>query len=305
MARTRTAETVGDFLPRMLQSLAGKKKYQENLVFFRWLNIVGDMLAAHVQPVRLDFRTLFLSADAPVWANELKYMLGTLKDKINGYVGEELVREIRFGSAAGRKRPSFKERSLTKERWQGPKKEERQAAEEACGAVADESVREAAARAMAQSLARTRQAAAAGDGACRRCGAPGGGTSRLCPACQRQRRQEKQDALRRILSERPWLRYHEVAKLLDVSPAFVMAERRRLVQEWASRLTFRDIIGAEERKLVMLFAAVSPGELTEEKARQVMGRLRFDLRPDWDKARAASGLRRRPVRAFRRRGQTT
>ena len=52
MARTRTAETVGDFLPRMLQSLAGKKKYQENLVFFRWPNIVGDMLAAHVQPDR-------------------------------------------------------------------------------------------------------------------------------------------------------------------------------------------------------------------------------------------------------------
>ena len=59
MTRTRTAETVGALLPRFLKSLPGKKKYQENLVFFHWRDIVGDVLAAHVTPVRLDFRTLF------------------------------------------------------------------------------------------------------------------------------------------------------------------------------------------------------------------------------------------------------
>ena len=283
MARTRTAETVGDFLPRFLKSLAGKKKYQENLVFLRWPHIVGETLAAHVQPVRFDFRTLFLTADAPVWANELKYMLGTLRDKINGYVGEELVREIRFGAGSGRRCAVHTEALSAKEDWEPPEEKERQRAEKACDEVADERVKEAAARAMAQSRARRRQAAALGGGLCQRCGAPGGGRERLCPACQRRRREEKRIALRRIFSETPWLRYHEVAKLLDASPDFVLAERRRLAQEWAGRLTQREGIGDEEKKLVMLFAAIPPAELTEEKARQVMTCLRFDLRPDWGK----------------------
>ena len=60
----------------------------------------------------------------------------------------------------------------------------------------------------------------------------------------------------------------------------MLAERRRLAQEWAGRLTQREGIGDEEKKLVMLFSGVPPAELTEEKARQVMTRLRFDLRPD-------------------------
>lgn len=303
MKRTRTAETVGAFLPRFLSSFAGKKKYQENFVFFHWADIVGDVLAAHVQPVRLDFHTLFLAADAPVWANELTYMRGTLRDKINGYVGEELVREIRFGPALGRRRVFSPAPAVKREGWQGPDEGEKQAAQAACEAVADDRVRDAAARAMAQSLARRRQATAAGDAPCRRCGVPGGGTRGFCSACQRQRKEEKRIALRRILSERPWLRYHEVAKLLDVSAAFVLAERRRLAQEWAGRLTRREEIGEEEKKLVMLFSTISPNELTETKARQVMTRLRFDLRADFTKAAREKTPRRYVFRAFRRNGR--
>ncbi|MGP1366235.1 MAG: DUF721 domain-containing protein [Schwartzia sp. (in: firmicutes)] len=298
MARTRTAETVGEFLPRFLHSFAGKKKYQEHLVFLRWPDIVGEMLAAHVKPVRFDFRTLFLCADAPVWAQELQYMLGTLRDKINGYVGAELVREIRFGAGIGRKRVAFSAPLVEKATWQPPEERERQRAETACGVVEEERVRAAAARAMAQSLARTRQEAAAGGGACLRCGAPGGGKARLCPACVRQRRKEKRAALRRILEEKPWIRYHEAAKLLDVSPDFVLSERRRLVQAWASRLTIKDDIGEEEKRLAMLFASLPPEALTEEKVRQVMHRLRFDLRPDWEKAKAEKTLRRPKIRPF-------
>ena len=302
MTRMRTAETVGALLPRFLKSLPGKKKYQENLVFFHWRDIVGDVLAAHVTPVRLDFRTLFLTADAPAWAHELTYMQGTLKDKINRYVGDDLVRDIRFGSAGG-KRCAFSPSSVAvRAKWQGPDEGEKKAAEAACGAVDDERVRRAIARAMAQSLARRRQAMEAGEVPCRRCGVPGGGVRGLCPACQRARAQEKRRALRRLLSERPWLRYHEVAKLLDASAAFVLAERRRLAQEWASRLTWREEIGEAEKRLVMLFSVISPDELTDEKVRQVMTRLRFDLRPG-EKASREKAPRRYFLRTFRRKGK--
>lgn len=298
MARTNTVEAAGDFLPRFIGSLAGKKKFQENFVFFHWEKIVGSMLAAHVKPMRLDFRTLLLAADTPVWANELRYMERSLIDKVNGYVGEELVKAVRFSSSNGRTWPASLKKKLAPKTWLAPEEEEKKQAADICAAVQDSEVQDALARAMAQAIARQRQAIAAGGEICPRCGALSAGRS-LCPSCERRERQEKRRHIRRLLLSQPWLRYHEINKAVPCSPDLAMAARWELAQELSSRVIMGDETSDDARRLAMLVASLTPEKLSAEKLHQILRRLRFDLRPNVTYLPSRDGGCRRPVRSWR------
>jgi predicted nucleic acid-binding Zn ribbon protein len=51
-------------------------------VFGRWEEAVGNALAAHVQPVKLDGTTLVVQVDEPAWATQLKFLEATLKKRL-------------------------------------------------------------------------------------------------------------------------------------------------------------------------------------------------------------------------------
>jgi len=65
-------------------------------VFGRWEEAVGDALAAHVQPVKLDGTTLVVQVDDPAWATQLKFLEGTLKQRLAEVAGATIDRiEVR------------------------------------------------------------------------------------------------------------------------------------------------------------------------------------------------------------------
>ncbi|MBK9970436.1 MAG: DUF721 domain-containing protein [Acidimicrobiaceae bacterium] len=51
-------------------------------VFGRWEEAVGEALALHVQPVKLDGTTLVVKVDDPAWATQLKFLEGTLRKRL-------------------------------------------------------------------------------------------------------------------------------------------------------------------------------------------------------------------------------
>jgi predicted nucleic acid-binding Zn ribbon protein len=65
-------------------------------VFGRWEEAVGDALAAHVQPVKLDGTTLVVQVDDPAWATQLKFLEATLKRRLLEIAGATIERiEVR------------------------------------------------------------------------------------------------------------------------------------------------------------------------------------------------------------------
>ena len=61
-------------------------------VFGRWDEAVGEALAAHVQPVKLDGTTLVVQVDDPAWATQLKFLEGTLKQRLAEIAGATIER---------------------------------------------------------------------------------------------------------------------------------------------------------------------------------------------------------------------
>ncbi len=65
-------------------------------VFGRWDEAVGAAVAAHVQPVKLDGTTLVVKVDDPAWATQLRFLEGTLRQRLLEVAGAVVERiEVR------------------------------------------------------------------------------------------------------------------------------------------------------------------------------------------------------------------
>jgi len=51
-------------------------------VFGRWEELVGESLAAHVQPVRLAARTLVVRVDHPAWATQVRHLAPEILERV-------------------------------------------------------------------------------------------------------------------------------------------------------------------------------------------------------------------------------
>jgi predicted nucleic acid-binding Zn ribbon protein len=88
-------------LDGVMRSLRGGDRRQIGGVFGRWDEAVGEVVAGHVRPVRLDEGVLTVEADDPAWATEVKFLSSTIIDRLGEVAGVSLERlEIRV---AGRR----------------------------------------------------------------------------------------------------------------------------------------------------------------------------------------------------------
>jgi len=83
-----------------------------------WDEIVGESVAAQSQPRSIRNRILFLEVSHSTWMQQLQFLKPTLLEKINSFLGEPLIQDIRF--KLGRIFPSIpsplKTRSLEDEK---------------------------------------------------------------------------------------------------------------------------------------------------------------------------------------------
>ena len=296
-ARSKRTEGLTQVLPRLFSSMGKDKEktYRYQLLLNRWEDIVGETVAAHVRPVRMDFRKLFLAADAPVWANELRYMERQMIDKINAFVCDELVTSIAFCAPRSEyfKDPRAEEEAPAPEEAVVPIREDVEKAESAVSGVRDEELRKAAARALAQNLALRRSRIEDKWRPCAVCGRLVPPEERLCPVCRREKKDKERAAVTSLLLREPWLRIREAREIIGCSVETVLEARDALIRKFASRVKKGEEKGKDAETLVMLFASVKPEDLTEEIMRKCLDSLRFDLLPDEDSGKREKSRKRR------------
>ena len=65
-------------------------------VFGRWDDAVGEAVAAHVQPVKLEGTTLVVEVDDPAWATQLRFLEQTVRTRLHEVAGVTVERlEVR------------------------------------------------------------------------------------------------------------------------------------------------------------------------------------------------------------------
>jgi predicted nucleic acid-binding Zn ribbon protein len=74
MATDPDPRPISDGIERLLRSLRGGNRHTTVTVFSRWTDLVGEGVAAHVRPLKLDQGTLIVEVDDPAWATQMKFL---------------------------------------------------------------------------------------------------------------------------------------------------------------------------------------------------------------------------------------
>lgn len=80
----------------VISSLRGTDRVQIGGVFGRWDDAVGEAVAAHVRPVRLDQRVLTVEVDDAAWATQVTFLSSTIVTRLYEVAKVEIDRvEVR------------------------------------------------------------------------------------------------------------------------------------------------------------------------------------------------------------------
>ncbi|MBI5484223.1 MAG: DUF721 domain-containing protein [Deltaproteobacteria bacterium] len=81
-------------LQESFQTLGLAERLRDAEIWRIWPDVVGAVVAARAQPMRIINGTLTVAVSSAPWMQELRFMTGMMKEKLNGRLGSEVVREI-------------------------------------------------------------------------------------------------------------------------------------------------------------------------------------------------------------------
>ncbi len=61
-----------------------------------WDEVVGERIAEHTEPVKIEHGKLVVKAESPAWRNEVQYYQERIKREINKKLGETIIQKIVF-----------------------------------------------------------------------------------------------------------------------------------------------------------------------------------------------------------------
>ena len=85
---------IGDVVQGLTSTHGWDRRLRGARVHSAWLDIAGEELARHVQPVRLAGGVLVVRAESPAWATQVSYLAPQLRDRANAVLGEGEVRTV-------------------------------------------------------------------------------------------------------------------------------------------------------------------------------------------------------------------
>jgi predicted nucleic acid-binding Zn ribbon protein len=83
---------LSESMDRLLASLKGGDRATTVSVFSRWAELVGDQVAAHCRPLKLDEGVLVVEVDDPAWATQLKILHSDVIDRLQAGGGMAVER---------------------------------------------------------------------------------------------------------------------------------------------------------------------------------------------------------------------
>jgi predicted nucleic acid-binding Zn ribbon protein len=92
----KSFEDIGSIIGEVIKESNMGHRLKISNIFNNWEEIVGTEIYKKTKPERITGGTLYVSVSTSIWANELSLMSDKLIEKINSFVGEEVVKNIRF-----------------------------------------------------------------------------------------------------------------------------------------------------------------------------------------------------------------
>src|SRR4030042_3910269 len=89
-------QPIYSILEKTLKALEIDVPLKSYSIWGAWKELVGDSVALQTQPRAIRNRILFIDVSHSPWMQTLQFLKPTLLEKINSFLGESLIEDIRF-----------------------------------------------------------------------------------------------------------------------------------------------------------------------------------------------------------------
>jgi hypothetical protein len=89
-------QSIRSILEKTIKTLEIDAPLKTYSVMGAWKEIVGEAVAIHSKPYSIRNRILFIEVSHPTWMQQLQFLKLTLLEKVNHFLGEPLIQDIRF-----------------------------------------------------------------------------------------------------------------------------------------------------------------------------------------------------------------
>lgn len=104
--RGRAPTTLSELLSQWVDRRGWQDRLHDSQVHRRWLEIAGDEIAAHAEPVRLRGGVLVVRVQSGAWATQLRYLTPRLLERAQQVLGADRVERVQIVSGEGTQRSS-------------------------------------------------------------------------------------------------------------------------------------------------------------------------------------------------------
>jgi predicted nucleic acid-binding Zn ribbon protein len=80
----------------MLRKFGIENAIAQNNALNIWSEIVGEKVAKHTEPDRVEHGIMIIKVSSPTWRQELYFQKTEIIKKINNKIGRNVIRDIRF-----------------------------------------------------------------------------------------------------------------------------------------------------------------------------------------------------------------
>ena len=113
----RDPQPLGAVLDRLVKARGWQRQTAEATVFADWPKVVGEEVAGHCRPVKLEGGELTIEAESTAWATQLRLLAGRLLAGIARQVGDNVVTRLHVHGPAT---PTW-QRGARRVRGRGPR----------------------------------------------------------------------------------------------------------------------------------------------------------------------------------------
>lgn len=99
--RGRAPNTLSELLGQWVDRHGWQDRLHDSQIHQRWLEIAGEEIAAHAEPVRLRGGVLVVRAQSGAWATQLRYLTPRLLERAQQVLGVDRVERVQIVSGEG------------------------------------------------------------------------------------------------------------------------------------------------------------------------------------------------------------
>ena len=258
---------------KIVLNMIGSQSNQNQYNLFKmkacWAEIIGTNNAKHCGPVKLERRILTLQVDSSVWSNQFLYYKNQFIRQIHVFMGTDYVKDIKFVLGKDFKRGSAYSGNNSKaadHKLPVPPatEEEKAGLQLQFSHIRNDKVRNAVIGVEEKILGLEKLFNEGKIKKCPVCGAYLKNKEKICYNCERKKREELEEIIRKRICKEPWVRWYDLQKIIKCSEAEFNMVKNDVEMYYFEKIRLKTA-DEEEEKLGVQLKAGKPLALIREK----------------------------------------